>query len=202
MIDSNQEDFYQMIAGMLNAYGQEDTPPRMAFYWEGLADLPFHDVKNAVASVAREHEGSFPPAPAQIRKLAKPDVEMIAMKAWMITQKAALAPQARPLMFQDPRIHVVIRYMGNRFEFFEQAAHAGHHVRKEFLATYKALFDQPLTDESARPLGGNGVMTIIDGELAEAPVAKIKCPYTIEHDMPRIETNCDNLPRITEKVSI
>lgn len=68
MTDDDKPAFVSAIRRLFAAWNQEPTAQQLASWWAALRDLPWPRVSAAMTTVLRTAAGSYPPAPAVVRK--------------------------------------------------------------------------------------------------------------------------------------
>lgn len=142
MIESNKNEFAELLSGYSEAKGKTLSKSTLKFYWECLIDYSIEEVKHGLILHAKDsNSGAFFPMPADIIKHIDGTIEDSAYLAWNKIYNAK-AGYYDTVIFDDPIIHSVISDMGGWMYFCEQRAQLEDRdwkfFQKEFLDRYKA----------------------------------------------------------------
>ena len=70
MTDDDKAPFSAAMRRLFAAWNQEPTAQQLASWWAALRDLPLRRVQDGIAATLKTASGSYPPAPAVVRKAA------------------------------------------------------------------------------------------------------------------------------------
>lgn len=138
-----------MISATAELYGRNLSPAALELFWQDIRDLSYEQVNQALFRY-RNGAHNFMPTPGQIRAALDGDPEQQALAAWSKFVRAAeqVGAYGSPV-FDDPRIHVVIREMGGwvRNAIWDEDEEPW--LKREFVTRYRALVGRPIENPPA-----------------------------------------------------
>jgi len=156
MIHGDRAAFSTIMRLLAATYDKIATEDIIEAYWGALKDLRLVEVQSAAQEARKTLE--WWPKPAQLRKLAKDEVEPghRAAIAWRAVRKA-LAEQGTycSVNFDDPVVNATIRNLGGWVALGQkESKDFDIWTRKEFERIYQAIYATGVTEESGAYLTG------------------------------------------------
>lgn len=141
MQQSDYEDFVSIIQVVAEQYGKKLSGSVLALYWQGLKDLDFAAVKEALGRHLRNTDtGQFMPKIADIRKMLEGSAQDSALQAWAKVDRAVRHVGTHvDVVFDDPLIHRVVYDMGGWIALGTKTEDEWPFVAREFENRYRGL---------------------------------------------------------------
>ncbi len=141
MQQSDYEGFVDIMQVVAEQYGKKLSGGGLALYWQGLKDLDFAAVKDALGRHLRNTDtGQFMPKIADIRKMLEGSTQDAALQAWAKVDRAMrhVGPY-EDVVFDDPLIHRVIEDMGGWVLLSQKDDSEWPFVAREFENRYRGF---------------------------------------------------------------
>ena len=141
-MDENQfDEFMDILDIVYEQYGKPLSSGVKMLYWQGLKDISFDVIKQALFKHIRNTDsGMFMPKIADIIKMTQGSSLDAAMQAWSKVDKAIR--QKGPyvdVVFDDPLIHKVLHDMGGWIQLGNKTEEEWPFVAKEFESRYRGF---------------------------------------------------------------
>ncbi len=148
MIDSDKQQFRELMVGVGELYGKEVTKPLLKIYFGSLAGLSFEDVESGITKHSSDtYHGSFMPKPADIIRqveLFKPSADERAELAWMqVTNKIRLKGAYGNLKMDDKQAMAAVKNLGTWQSLCHTETSKLQWKKKEFIEIYKTFENTP-----------------------------------------------------------
>lgn len=154
MIDTEKNEFKDLILGLAETFGRSLSKAGLVAYWLGLKDLELSQVKRSFGRAL--HQSKFMPSVAEMRRLCgEDDGQQRSVKAWIsVCEAARNVGSYRSVNFEDAAINCVIRSMGGWPEMLSRKDFDTW-TRKEFMKAYESVESSINGDsEECLPLPG------------------------------------------------
>lgn len=144
------EAFSELLSNVAEQYGKQLSDSLITLYWQGLHDLEFKAVSDALFRHIRrtDKEGKFMPKISDIREMLEGSTEDSSLVAWAKVDKAArtIGPY-QSVVFDDVLIHRVLEDMGGWFQLGNKVDDEWPFVGREFQSRYRGYKSRGLTPE-------------------------------------------------------
>lgn len=133
--------FVDILQVVAEQYGKRLSDGVIALYWQGLQDLDFAAVKDALGRHLRNTDtGQFMPKIADIRKMLDGSAQDSALQAWAKVDRAVRhVGTYMDVVFDDPLIHRVVYDMGGWIALGSKTEDEWPFVAREFENRYRGL---------------------------------------------------------------
>lgn len=141
MQQADYEGFVDVMQVVGEQYGKKLSGGVLALYWQGLKDLDFAAVKDALGRHLRNTDtGQFMPKVADIRKMLDGSAQDSALQAWAKVDRAVRHVGTHvDVVFDDPLIHRVLYDMGGWIALGEKSEDEWPFVAHEFENRYRGF---------------------------------------------------------------
>lgn len=136
------KDFCLLLDAVAEQYSKKISISLKKLYWQGLIDLEFNVVKQALFRHIQntDKDGDFMPKISNIRKMAEGSTQDTALIAWAKVDKAVRKVGTYDsVVFDDPLIHRVILDMGGWVGFGKKSNDEWPFIAKEFENRYRGF---------------------------------------------------------------
>lgn len=140
MQQSDFDSFVDILQVVGEQYGKKLSDGVIALYWQGLQDIEFAGVKDALGKHLRNPDtGQFMPKIADIRRMLEGSTQDAALMAWAKVDKAVreVGPYV-DVVFDDPLIHRVLHEIGGWIALGIKTQDEWPFVAREFENRYRA----------------------------------------------------------------
>ena len=136
----------RFLAGMSELYGKALSKPLVQLYWELLSPYSFDQVEQAFQSHMMDPDcGQYFPKPADLIRLIDGSTQAQALIAWSKVTKAVRNWGVYyTVVFDDPRIHAVIRDMGGWIALCQSSVHQWIAQERTFCTRYRDYLTRKL----------------------------------------------------------
>ncbi|MDH5573658.1 MAG: DUF6475 domain-containing protein [Gammaproteobacteria bacterium] len=150
MNQAHFKDFSALLTNIAEQYSKTPSDSLITLYWQGLHDLEFKAVSDALFRHIRrtDKEGKFMPKISDIREMLEGSTEDSSYAAWTKVDKAlrTIGPY-QSVVFDDPLIHRVLEDMGGWVQLGTKEDSEWPFVAREFQNRYKGYKSRGLTPE-------------------------------------------------------
>lgn len=149
MINSDKQQFHQLMLGVGETYGKKITEPLMDIYFNSLQGYEIDDVTKAFSAhlVCAKH-GTFFPKPAdlvRIMDIGQPSTEERAELVWMTIEKKISSIGAYgTLKLDDLQALAAVKSLGSWRDLCHTDIDKLQWKRKEFIAAYANFENTPI----------------------------------------------------------
>lgn len=136
------DEFCELLDTVAEQYSKAMTPSLKMLYWQGLYDIDFEAVKEALFRHIRNADpaGKFMPKISDIIQMSQGSASDSAMSAWAKVDKAIRQKGTYvDVVFDDPVIHRVIHDMGGWISFGQKNEDEWPFVAREFENRYRGF---------------------------------------------------------------
>lgn len=152
MTDHDLPNFARWLAMLATLYRIELNECLNELYWQALKTYSLESLAQAAHKHIRSPDhGMFMPTPAHLIRYLEVDVKALAYDAWSkVLEAVKRAGTYYAVVFDDPRIHLIISRMGGfqRFCFVKEDSLAP--LQAEFIQRYVRLCQQALPEDYIR----------------------------------------------------
>lgn len=136
------DEFCELLDTVAEQYSKAMTPSLKMLYWQGLHDIDFEAVREALFRHIRNSDpaGKFMPKISDIIQMSQGSASDSAMSAWAKVDKAVRHKGTYVnVVFDDPVIHRVIHDMGGWISFGQKNEDEWPFVAREFENRYRGF---------------------------------------------------------------
>ncbi len=136
------DEFCELLDTVAEQYSKAMTPGLKMLYWQGLYDIDFEAVREALFRHIRNADpaGKFMPKISDIIQMSQGSASDSAMSAWAKVDKAVRHKGTYvDVVFDDPVIHRVIHDMGGWISFGQKNEDEWPFVAREFENRYRGF---------------------------------------------------------------
>jgi len=136
------DEFCELLDTVAEQYGKNMTPSLKMLYWQGLHDVEFKAVREALFRHIRntDKDGDFMPKISNIKKMIEGSTQDTAMTAWAKVDRALRQVGTyQSVVFDDPLIHKVLQDMGGWIPLGMKTEDEWPFVAKEFENRYRGF---------------------------------------------------------------
>ncbi len=136
------DEFCELLDTVAEQYSKNMTPSLKMLYWQGLHDVDFEAVREALFRHIRntDKDGDFMPKISNIRKMIEGSTEDSSMVAWSKVDKALRQIGTyQSVTFDDPLIHKVLQDMGGWIPLGTKTDDEWPFVAREFQTRYRGF---------------------------------------------------------------
>ena len=136
------DEFCELLDTVAEQYSKAMTPSLKMLYWQGLHDIDFEAVREALFRHIRNSDpaGKFMPKISDIIQMSQGSASDSAMSAWAKVDKAVRHKGTYvDVVFDDPVIHRVIHDMGGWISFGQKNEDEWPFVAREFENRYRGF---------------------------------------------------------------
>lgn len=140
MIQNDFENFCDLIDVVAEQYGKTMSENLKMLYWQGLIDLDYSGVRDALFRHIKntDRDGTFMPKIADIRRMIEGSSEDSALIAWAKVDKAVRSIGTyETVVFDDPLIHAALHEMGGWLMLETKTEDEWPFVQREFVNRYR-----------------------------------------------------------------
>lgn len=144
------EEFCSLLDDVAEQYSKTLSPSLKTLYWQGLHDVEFDAVRDALFRHIRntDKDGDFMPKVSNIKKMIEGSTEDSSLIAWAKVDKHLRTTGTWvSVVFDDPLIHRVIQDMGGWIKFGMIVDKEWPFVGKEFQNRYRGYKSRSMEPE-------------------------------------------------------
>ena len=144
------DEFCELLDTVAEQYTKTMTTSLKMLYWQGLHDVDFSAVRDALFRHIRntDKDGDYMPKVSNIRKMIEGSTEDSSLVAWAKVDKALRCIGTyQSVVFDDPIIHRVVYDMGGWVAFGAKTEDEWPFVGKEFQTRYRGFKSRGITPE-------------------------------------------------------
>lgn len=188
------KEFCELLDTVAEQYSKTMTPSLKMLYWQGLHDVEFDAVREALFRHIRntDKDGDFMPKISNIKKMLEGSTQDSAMVAWAKVDRALRQVGVyESVVFDDPLIHRVLYDMGGWIPLGTKTEDEWPFVAKEFenrYRGYKSRSEQP--EYQSRLIGIAEANNEREGFRSDKPMMigdKNKCLAIMNRGMDQVE---------------
>ncbi|WP_299078991.1 DUF6475 domain-containing protein [uncultured Paraglaciecola sp.] len=143
-------EFCSLLDNVAEQYSKTLSQSLKSLYWQGLHDVEFEAVRDALFRHIRntDKDGDFMPKISNIRKMIEGSSEDSSLSAWTKIDKALRSVGTyKSVVFDDPLIHKVIQDMGGWIAFGTKTEDEWPFVANEFQKRYRGFKSRSMEPE-------------------------------------------------------
>ena len=140
MEKSRKERFWAAMKALGETFDREITEGKLDAYSFALKDLPIEEIEKGTLEVMRTRKTASFPKPGEIREASQGNIELEAIMAFEVVEKAIRKYGAyQSVVFDDPVISRTIANLGGWVKMCRTPIEEAKWIKKDFLRLYDAF---------------------------------------------------------------